>query len=376
MRYFGDCSPNLWAYRPIDSIPQKAIIDTNVLLDAILISDGIGTAALSGLSQRKIALYTTRKSISEARKTLCATRDYPTNITKLLDIFVQQSGIAVHDDDRRMLGIKDHDSHLAAAAVDLSAFVVTEDMPLLYDLDRSRIHGRSLRETVLACVAPNQPHQNLMIFGCGSGADGHVFMKFMPHEDLCKKADRSWFLLDSPGFMSISYNGNMRSFEINWEAGGQLILPIELSSEEQYALYFNYSVGKRTNAQVRVRSVGSQIEHLASGVLAPLQQRPNGKITLMNSREKNVGWKGTLQNVTFGPYILNKKVWRASHALVGVAPPTLTADLTQIASLLTEIKGDHVRRPLWQQVVQMLNVCIPGFYPGRGRAERPDEWFD
>lgn len=376
MRYFGDYSPSNWFYRPIDNLPPRVVIDANVLLDAALIVDGAGIAVLEALVRRKVVLHTTAKAIAEARKTLLRIRRDLPDITPLVDLAVRQLGVLVHDTDRGIHGVKPHDSHLAAAAVDIDAFILTEDMPLLYDLDRARLHGRSLRETLLTCILPDQPHQDVTIFGFGSGADGHVFIKFMPHEDVCNEADRYWFLFDAPGVMSIYYNGETGSFEVAWEAGGTLTLPVKLFPNTQYALCFNYSVGKCTNAQMRVRSVGSESEHFISGVLAALERQPSGEIIVMNSRDENVGWKGTLQNVTFGPYTLNKKVWRACHALVGVAPPTLTADLTQSAAILTEIKGNRVRRPLRQHVLQLTNMRIPGVYPGRGRAERPDEWFD
>jgi hypothetical protein len=265
---------------------------------------------------------------------------------------------------------------MAAAAAGLNAFVLTEDMPLLYDLNRAQFHGRSLREALLACVLPDQPYQDLPIFGLGSGADGHIFMKFMPHEDVCEKANRPWFLFDAPGFASISYNGGTASFDVVWEAGGTLSLPVKLLPDTQYALCFNYSVGKRTDATIKVRALASDTEHSVSRVLSVLKQRPNGSIILMNSREKDVGWKGTLQNMTFGPSVLSKKVWRACHALIGVAPPTLTADLTLLASIMTEIKFGRIRRLSRQEVVELANTCIPGFYPGRGMAERATKWFD
>lgn len=376
MRYFGDCSPDIWTYRPIDNIPRRVVVDANVLLDWILIVDGAGAAALQFLLQRNVGLHTTAKAVTEAKKTLLRVRGDLPDISRLVDLAIRQSGMFVHVADRQMPGIKGHDSHLAAAAVDLSAFVLTEDMPLLYSLDRAQIHGRSLRETLFACVVPEQPHQDVMIFGFGSGADGHVFMKFIPDDDVCKVLGRPWYLFDAPGFMSVSYNGATSSFEVTWDAGGMLALPVKLLPETQYALCLNYSVGKCTTAQIRLRAVGSTSEHFANGISAALEHPPKGDIILMNSRQKNMGWKGTLQNVTFGPYRLNKNVWRACHALVGVAPPTLTADLTQAAAILTEIRGDQVRRPLRQHVLQLTNMAIPGFYPGRGRTERESEWFD
>ena len=70
------------------------------------------------------------------------------------------------------------------------------------------------------------------------------------------------------------------------------------------------------------------MQEIVNAHIAPLVGRPTGAITVLNSRCKNEGWNGSLQSLTFGPYKLSRKVWRAAHSIVGASPSTLTSDLT------------------------------------------------
>lgn len=62
-------------------------------------------------------------------------------------------------------------------------------------------------------------------------------------------------------------------------------------------------------------------------------------------------------------------------ALVGVAPSTLTADLSFAAAILSEVKGDRARIHSWSDVTQLARMSVGGFYPGSRRAERESGWF-
>jgi len=378
-RYFGDCSPSNWFFRPLEGLPKHAVVDANVLLDACLIVDGLGSAVLVELARTGTTLHTSERATEEVRSALRRGLDGHKDLTPLVDMMVKSAPISVHASEAHVPGIAAHDRHVAAVAAKVGGFVVSEDLPLLLELDAAEIHARSLRELMLAIVCKEgQPRQELSVFGQGAGADGHIFAKFFAHPDMVADRSRPWFLFDAPAFGSLHYDGPNRSFVFSTEAGDIVAMHHDLRSDVQYSFVLNYSVGNDTRITMKLRSFGSDGERCAHGCIPALQARPTGSITILNSRNKNVGWKGDLQSFTFGPYQLGKKTWRAASRLVGVSPPTLTCDLTFLAATLTEIKGDQVRRPQWMHVLELNHVTIPGFYPGRRVDERPDgnRWFE
>ncbi|TIL70345.1 MAG: PIN domain-containing protein [Mesorhizobium sp.] len=376
MRYFGDCSPDNWLFRPLDGLPGRAVLDANVLLDFLLIVDGIGSLVVSGLLKRGFTLFTTTVAIEEIKKTLGRGRENLCDLSPLADVLLKNTDIQVKPPMMAVPGVSKHDNHLAAVAQQYDAFVVSEDLPLLYDLNRERFHARSLREIALFLILPDHPRQELTVFGQGAGADGHIFLKVMPTKDVSSNIIRSWYLFDAEAFGSLRYDGSRKSLVFSASVGGELAIPVELIPETQYAILLNYSVGRSTQLSLKIRRFGDEAEISATTQVPPFAGRPVRAITVMNSRATDAGWSGSLQALTFGPYKLHRKVWRASHSLIGVAPPTLTSDLTFTAAILTEIKGDMIRRPLLQHVLELANMSIPGFYPGRRASERLAKWFD
>ncbi len=376
MRYYGDCSPSNWLFRPLDNVPNRVVLDANVLLDFLLIVDGLGCFVLDGLYQRGFTLFTTTVAIEEVKRALSRERGSLSDLSPLVEKLLTSGEIKVISPATVVPEISKHDNHLAAVALEQGACIVSEDLPFLRDLNHAKIHARSLREVALWLILPHQPSQDLTVFGQGAGADGHVFLKAMPDFDVANNSLRSFYLFDAEYFGSLRYDGIRKSFVFSSIVGGELLLKLKLVPENQYAILVNYSVGRRTSITMKVRCFGGNEEFIANGEFPPFTGRPTGEIIVVNSRAKDAGWSGSLQALTFGPYQLNAEVWRASHSLVGVAPPTLTADLTFTAAILTEVKGDRVRRPLRKHVLELVNMSIPGFYPGRRASERPAEWFE
>ena len=374
-RYFGDIDPDNWWYRSIHHLAPDAVVDANVLVDAALIVDGLGWFVLRQLIARRVVLHTTLKSIEEAKEVIRKHRPTLPDATMLIEYLVDQAGFTVHANVEQVPGINKHDSHLAAVARNTGGFVLTEDTPLLLELDRARLHGRSLREVAMALIAPEPPDIKLGVFGMGAGADGHILIKFTAHPDLATNVSRHWYLFDVQDLAMLRYNGVTKAFEILFDTGHVVSLATQLEPEVQYAFLLNYSIGRKTQVDVRLHIVGRPNELRETATISALPKRPNGAATWLNNREKKQGWAGSLEGVTFGPYRLNRKVWRACHSLVGVLPPTHTSGMTLAAAILTAIEGDKVRRPPLAYVLALANATVPVLYPGRLVDERTSKLF-
>jgi hypothetical protein len=91
----------------------------------------------------------------------------------------------------------------------------------------------------------------------------------------------------------------------------------------------------------------------------------------------DLGWGGQVQNISYGSHKLNPSVWKVCSSLVGVAPPTLTADLSFLAALLVEydVERGRVRRPTLNQVRTFASVSVAFMHPGRRRKERDNPYL-
>lgn len=363
MRYYDDLHPDSWLYRPLPNI-DEAIIDANVIVNAVLISDGLASFVLLELLRRRVKLLTSETAIHEAKSAIGATPDINPELIALVDQFAVSAGLSIEELKFNGLRIKKHDRHLSNL-IDgkFNRIIISEDMPLLMDLNECNVHGRSLRECAYSLIGNGEPDQKLNIFGTGVGNNGYIFLKAMSSINEFENG-RPYYLFYAENLCSLFYN---HETGINIEIGGKIVLqmPIHIEIHSQISINVNYSIHKNMRLDVRVYDFREQKQYIASCDVKHVEKPPYGVITVMNSKEKNRGWLGTLQCFTFGPHRLNRQIWKACSRIIGLAPPVLTADMIHSATALTEILPGHIKQPTFQQVVAHMHENIPEFYPGR-----------
>ncbi|UVC08981.1 hypothetical protein IHQ71_28375 [Rhizobium sp. TH2] len=375
VRYFGDITPDCFTYRPLPPEQRNIVLDANVILDTCLIIEGAGMNAITHLRPLGYRFLTTETAIDEARARLIDFRQNLSSLEPLIDWFAEQA-VEVHSTTAKVAGISTHDNHLAALAAKEDAIVLSEDLPLQHDLDAQQLHGRTLREVLYGCVKPH-PGNLTLVFGIGLGADGHIFFKADASEKMLAGRRRS-YMFEWRSFGLLCYDSGKKAFEFENPDGVKLLhLPFDLLPDKPIAVVLEYSTGKTTRYSLKVAYEGQDVVAQCEKHHTALVESPpiGGGTWLNNSRKLQEGWIGFLQVATYGPYTLGRKPWRACRRLVGVSPPTLTADLAFSASMLCEIQGKLVRRPKWEHVIKLVNFGIRGFYPGKRHDERPPVWF-
>lgn len=379
LRYFDDVASTAnWWFRPISQLPKRVVFDANVLLDLVLMTDSVSRLSLDVLRSQGYRFYTSEHAVDEAKSALRRFKPH-SDISPLIDHLC--TGVEV----RRMAGtagvpqVKDHDRHIASVAADVDGFLLSEDIPLIGQMNSARLHARTLREVAIALAHPNPPRQDLWAFGSGLGADGYFFIKCVADLSLTTSNNRSWYIFDIGQFGTLGYNSRKRSFEFISETDGSTVaVRFEPMPGRQIALLLEYDVGKKDTAiRLKVMHLNDGDEARANGTIARLKRAPAQDFTLMNRRQHDLGWGGQVQNISYGPHKLNPSVWKVCSSLVGVAPPTLTADLSFLAALLVEydVERGRVRRPTLNQVRTFASVSVAFMHPGRRRKERDDPYL-
>lgn len=374
-RYFGDEWSSILTHRPLPNGVKNVVLDANVLLDAALITDGAGINALKVLLSRGCKLFTSDKAVHEAYSRLVEYRKALPPITPLLTAMLR--GIDVVTTEGQHSGISSHDAHLAIATTAVQGVVLSEDLPFIYDANFAKIHARTIREILISLENEPDAVHEAAFYSTILGADGHIFAIASALEGIFDTS-RHFNLFEASRFCRVLYDSGSSSFKVvTFDERAIINLPFDLEPMRTFAIALEYSIGKNTQVFLRICDVVSGREVRGEARLPLLVQPPIPQVTWLNrfEHERGEGWLGHLQVGTFGPYRLARKTWRACKSIIGVAPSTLTADQSFIAALLCEVQDDRCRRPTWAQIHAMMRISIPGFYPGRRRSERKEEWF-
>lgn len=376
MRYFGDTTPSNWLIRPIASLPQRVVLDANVLLDLVLISDGIARLTIDQLRSLEARLFTSKQAVEEAKTTLHRYMPH-VDLSGLIDGACKRCDIEITSSARPLHAIKAHDLHIASVAAEIDGILVTDDLALIGEMNEAQLHARTLREIAVALCLPHEPRQDLLVFGTGLGADGYLFIKCEPDLLLTASNHRSFFIFDVAHFGTLAFNSRNRTFEFTAESNGQIVAAkLHPMPGQQLAILLEYSVGRTdTVIWLRVRNLrdGSQVQ--AEARIPALQRAPSQDFIFLNRRQRDLGWSGTISNASYGPNKLTPRTWQVCSSLVGVAPSVLTADLAQFAALLVQMESGRVACPSLESVRKFAALSIPHFRPGRRRHERAEHYL-
>ena len=368
-RYFGDAHPECWTYRPTETLPKKVVLDANVILDFCYIKDGLGRICLNYLYNNGFRLYTSSKCIAEAKKQVLLYND--SIIASLIESTVSQANIDIIDSTElpvAVFAINRHDRHVAAVAAHLEGFVLSDDIPLNWQLNSTNMHCRTMREVAFESFLPGLPPQRLSTIGYGlADAAGHALFKGIPHEDMCSDLDREWTFWENLTLGRLFYDSGRNqiiycpAFSAAPVSTGCIINP-----NSQLSVLFNYR-NKNTYTEITIKAKSDILSEESSSTFRineiPSSTLERGEFRLMNSYQLGNGWKGDMQNFSYGPGRVSRNNWKIYSSLIGASPPNLTCDLTKFALSLTRVAGDRGSIPELSSVIDLAHFTMRDFYP-------------
>ena len=345
------------------------LLDANVLLDLCFIRDGLGIGAISYLRRHDYQLYTTTKCITEARTRIVRLR-HP-QFVGFVDRACAPLGIQPIDAKQGPIafdGVNRLDRHVPAAAAHVDAFILTDDAPLLLELDTARVNARTTRELCYESYVPRRPPQHVCISGFNlAEASGHAFFKGIPDDDMLSDVAREWTLWENRRLGRLYYQSPVRhlTFQPAFTAG-LARLPIVLEHNTQISVLLNYRIkkGQATNITIKVNVGGARNDFEATYQInkVPRDTLYGSPFRIMNSYQLGNGWKGALQYFTFGPSTIKPDNWKVYKSIIGVSPSTLTMDMMKFALMLTDQRGDYASVPTLDAVMKLAHFTVPDFY--------------
>ncbi|WP_428679728.1 hypothetical protein [Reyranella sp.] len=381
-RDFPSSSPPSYApdKSPIEEHPKRAVIDTNVLLDASLVSDGFGAKALAVLRGAGVSLFVDDIAYQDAVRILRkhkhrTTIPFEALERLLVDCSTRHTILSVPPGDGiQGLKVKRQDLHLARAATTLDAFIVTDDAPLRHQLFVSNIPAAMSRELAVLTFGDNPPPAPYLLGGLSLGQrSSFIFARCRASPAILNDGRVEATLWDGEDIGQFFYDVQREAFVFRADWGPELAHPFKIipGREIVLATFFDFHPSRIT--------LGIRTEYFDGGAVLPSGGEKVGSsqhflarpsvlfgqrgLTIANRRtRKNTeprGWPGSIHVMTWGPGKIDAASWKTFRAVERTAPNPFTSDVVGVAISLIQSDGSFVSLPRLSDVMaQVSNATL------------------
>ncbi len=143
----GRCISGRRMFHELERLPRRVLIDTNVLLNASFLREGLARRSLGLLKDAGYMVLVEEQSWQDAKRVLrglATTSPLAFDPVDHLEAFLKEVGIisVPQSPTVHVPGVNRSDRHLARAAKDRDAWVLTDDAPLVAELTKTSIEAR------------------------------------------------------------------------------------------------------------------------------------------------------------------------------------------------------------------------------------------
>ncbi len=376
-RDFQTSSPPTYspAGSPLAAFPTRAVIDTNILLDASLISDGFGTKALTALRDAKVSLFVDEISYQDAVRILRRHHHRTAlpfeNLERLLIECSRRHTILSVPPGDSLSGsrVKRQDLHLARISKTLDAFVVTDDVPLRHQLFSSGIPAAMSRELAVLTFGGEPPPAPYVLGGLLLGRQSSfVFARCVASPAIFNDGRTEATLWEWEDVGRFFYDLRRQAFVFAAAWGPELTHSFKITPGREIVLATSFAI------QPSRTMIGIRVEFFDGGALVPFESRSVGSsesfrghpsahfgqrgITIANARVRTKGlpngWPGSITGMTWGPGKIDAAAWKTFRAVKGTAPNPFTSNVVGVAVSLLHQDENLIQLPRFHDILAQV----------------------
>lgn len=336
-------------HNSLAGLPQRVIVDTNVLLDAAFVSDGIARGAITGLLRLKFSPSIDEEIEKEALKKLSGFR-----ISKGLvfdpavafNAFINEAKILRLPPGTPLLGTKVHrsDRHVASAAKQYGAWVLTSDAILVSQCLATGIEARLPWDVLEEALSSEGRDVNIaMLFRVRNltTRSGLIFARVIPGSWASMRLREIYTVCDVPGIGRIYYDGHSEEWAFDLEVGAKVKIFCPISANEIWAICGSYNlpdVGRSGSISIRAGRYPDKTFAASEATLKRFRSFYQESATIGHSRIGTDYWNGHLRALVIGPQGMNANTWKAIVSIPEGAPnPYDSNNLIAALLLLSEV---------------------------------------
>jgi predicted nucleic acid-binding protein len=235
------------------SLPNKVIVDTNVLLDAAFIYKGFSRTSISLLHDMGFKLICDKSIYGEAKKVLTDRQenlsvDYDPLIflERLLSKYSFRTEETLQKEDLKLINNKDQ--HVAKAAIEHEAFILTNDCSLYDECKRSQISIRFTWHVLNEYHYKNDKvgiKDVIKIHKLGKNK-GFIFSRIIPGDwDSSLNIESKFTIIDIENIGKLFYQSSRNKWIFQTKSGIELSFQFKFSRDEILTFLINYDLSKK-----------------------------------------------------------------------------------------------------------------------------------
>jgi hypothetical protein len=340
-------------YRSLAGLPNRTLLDTMMLLNGAFIQDGIAHRAIHAITEMGFSACCDDTSWSDANRILISRRgalgltydpipifeDYAKNrhIVHLPPSPANQEAI-----------VNPADQHLANAAMDRNAWVLTEDAPLIKQLIAAGIEVRNTWDILYASLGGIDPPLEFPLRVTRlSQTTGHLFGRIVTGQWAARRQEGQYTICEVENIGRLYYDNGPGRWIIEMRNGSVVSVDCNVETDEIWAVCASYrlpmTTGHRGNVTLRAAGSAGQRKHGSETTLKALPPSQSaGRISFGHSVSGNDHLNGCIRAIVLGRKPVSRILWRAISSISEGAPNPFGADVLDDALTTTQFTEDGI----------------------------------
>jgi hypothetical protein len=312
---------------------SRALVDTNVLLGAALIEDGIARRAVRSVQSLGHAVYCDEISYGEAVRRLERARRHlglPYDPVVVFEHLVYRLGILFVPPGDPIIptSIHRHDRHIPRAAGQFATWVMTDDIELQIALTAAGFEARNSFEVLQAAAengsspATAPPLPARIGPAAPKAAKGWVMAWVTPGPWASGHPSGHRTVVDLPGFGHVYYDTDTAAWKAEVPFASQtLSAPFPLQPDIPVAVGIGFD-GSRVPGKLFVASgaPSSPPNYVSANTQAHVPYCTIADAAIGHTLANDSHWNGQVRRLSAGDRFVSKKLWKHLVSVEDIAP--------------------------------------------------------
>ncbi len=318
-------------YNSLKDLPNRVLIDTNVLLNAVFVADGAARRSVKHLGQMGYSPFIDEMTELEAIRILNEKKRYfrpGLDLATIFSDFISSACILRLPPAMplRNTSVKAHDNHVVSAAKHYDAWVLTGDIKLCAQLTADGMQSRLPYDVIIeaALQSGNGPNiDDSFRIVTPTRNRGLIFCRVVPHCGIGTGKGQTFTFCEIENLGRLFYDNQTGELVFSMSIGRSVRLPCPIRDDEPWAICGSYSLpgtGKSGKISVRAGKHPSMTFSKSEPTLKGIHSIRPGSIRFFASVDGQNPMNVHCEAVVIGPQSMNSKNWKAIVATPAGAP--------------------------------------------------------